>query len=263
MSWKNAEADMFVVCMFRRAEGSGLAGLHFTSEFESTIRENGGNVQLRTDKPQNWDIIDGQDHHIEPNHLNPAIFDFNSLVLAGFNTAEQMHTWWNSDKMFELLKYRGDIEKMGIFTCDGLQQSFDSADRQKMNFGDRIMLFEFVKLLAFKPMQNYVDAYKRASETAVNDIGAECNLFFAESISGVLMNEFPLEAACASSWRGKAEARLWCDADKYQDELYPLRKQYSNSLALLVPIYEERLEDLQKQKAAKRNSASLVMAIAK
>lgn len=39
----------------------------------------------------------------EPNHLNPAIFDCDSILVAGFWDLEQVHSWWASDEVVLLL----------------------------------------------------------------------------------------------------------------------------------------------------------------
>merc|ERR1712048_873211 len=92
------------------------------------------------------------------------------------------------------------------------------------------------------------------SETAREDIGVECNLLFAESISGVLMNEFPLDAVCASSWRMKSDAQFFYDSDAYQRQLMGLRRDYSRSFAMLVPLVDERMGTVQKQRQLRRTN---------
>merc|ERR1711972_262883 len=108
---------------------------------------------MRSDWPQSWDIIDGGDHFVEPNHLSPAIFDFNSVMIIAFHSVDELHKWRDSDSVFELLKFRQAIEKMGIFVLEGLAESWDISDSKKLAFGDKLCLLEFHKLLSFKPMQ--------------------------------------------------------------------------------------------------------------
>merc|ERR1712031_12026 len=63
---------------------------------------------------------------------------------------------------------------------------------------------------------------------------------FAEGINGVLMNEFPLDAAIASFWRIKSDAQFFYDSDSYQRQLMVMRKDFSRSFAMLLPIFDER-----------------------
>merc|ERR1712129_654800 len=99
------------------------------------------------------------------------------------------------------------------------QESFDISDKHRTLVGDRLILFEFMKLHAFKPLQQYVDEYKRLAATAKTVLGQNVNLLFAEGVHGTLMNEFPLEAACASCWRTKNEMLVWYQPDMYQHKL--------------------------------------------
>mmetsp|Transcript_66805 Transcript_66805/g.134148 ORF Transcript_66805/g.134148 Transcript_66805/m.134148 type:complete len:114 (+) Transcript_66805:64-405(+) len=95
-------------------------------------------------------------------------------------------------------------------------------------------------------MQDYVDRYKKTIE--LNKM--KKNLLFAEGVSGVLMNEYPLDSACATSWRSKMEVMNWYDDGRYQQELIPVRREYSRCLTLLIPIFEDRIDDLQKARTS-------------
>merc|ERR1712187_788428 len=97
---------------------------------------------------------------------------------------------------------------------------------------------------AFKPVQHYVDSYKRYSERALQEIGIDCNLLFAEGVNVTLMSEFPLEAACASAWRMRQDSNFWYDAEICQKQLLPLRNEYAVSLALVAPIFDVSLHSL-------------------
>jgi len=233
-------ADVFVVCMMKTCEDCLREAQVFVKEFEGIIREKSGKVQMRSDYPKEWLVIDGKDNLKAPNHLNPACFDCDVLLVAAFPSSEALHTWWASNEVFALVKSRTSIAKMGIFAVDGLQQAYDVADRNKITFGDKFILLELIKMQAFKPVQHYVDCYKRYSEKASHEIGVECNLLFAEGVSGTLMSEFPLEAVCASAWRVRQDAHFWYDSDLYQKQLLPLRSEYSMSLCMIVPIFEDR-----------------------
>jgi len=166
MAWVTHEVDTFAICMLKRRPDCAEEGISFLDGLSESVRACGGNVQLRSNRPDTWEIVDGKNHFREPNHLNPAIFDFDAIVLAGFHSTEDLHTWWNSDQVFNLLKKRHPIEKMGIFVVDGLRTSFDVRERNKLGAGDKLVLFEFAKMLAFQPMQLYVDNYKRVAERA-------------------------------------------------------------------------------------------------
>lgn len=235
------------------------AAARFINNVESTVRASGGNIQIRTDKPKDWEIFDGKDNFTEPNHLNPAIFDFGCILVAGFKTTHDVYAWWNSDPVFEILKYRSPVEKMGVYVVDGLQPSYDVSDHNKVAFGERLVLVEFVNMQSFKPVQQYVDNYRLFAERSLTEIGMDCNLLFAEGVSGVLMNEFPLDAATASLWRMKSDAQFFYDSDSYQRQLLPLRKDFSRSFALVIPIFDERAAHevlVEKKKAAKQLALS-------
>lgn len=234
--------DQFVICLFKRNDKDFITAQRFINNIEATVRDCGGNIQLRTDKPKDWEIFDGKDNFTEPNHLNPAIFDFNCLMVAGFRNTHDVYQWWNSDPMFEILKYRSPVEKMGVYVIEGLQQSYEVSDQSlnKVAFGERLVLVEFINMQSFKPVQQYVDNYRLFAERSLNEIGMDCNLLFAEGVSGVLMNEFPLDASIASLWRMKSDALFFYDSDQYQRHLMVLRKDFSRSFAMLIPIADER-----------------------
>eukprot|EP00440_Ansanella_granifera_P041836 gb/GFBE01045359.1/.p1 GENE.gb/GFBE01045359.1/~~gb/GFBE01045359.1/.p1 ORF type:complete len:265 (+),score=59.22 gb/GFBE01045359.1/:1-795(+) len=249
MSWEpSVHAEHFLVALFKRRAGQERAARQIIGALEQGIRDYGGKIQLRSDRPANWSILDGKQHFVEPDHLNPAIFDFDTIMVGAFKTSERVHTWWNSDEVFELMKFREPIEKMGLFTVDGLIEAFDLESKQRMSFGDKLMLIEFIKLDAFRPMQHYVDSYKRFAAQAQKDIGTPCNLLFAEGISSVLMSEFPVEACCASSWRTRSDVISWYEANNYQKELMPLRYDYAKCFTIIVPIFEDKLDEYEKAK---------------
>jgi len=239
-AYQGAEVDQFVVCLFKRNEKLHDAAHMFVNNLERTVRDSGGHIQIRTDKPKDWEIFDGKDNFTEPNHLNPAIFDFNCIMVAGFHTTHDVHSWWNSDPMFEILKYRSSVEKMGVYVLEGLQQSYDVSDHSKVAFGERLVLMEFINMMSFKPVQQYVDNYRLFADRSLTEIGMDCNLLFAEGVSGVLMNEFPLDAAIASFWRMKSDAQFFYDSDSYQRQLMSLRRDYSRSFVLVVPMFDEK-----------------------
>jgi hypothetical protein len=238
--------DQFVICLFKRNEKDHQEyqnSQRFINSVEASIRSSGGKIQIRTERLKDWDIFDGKDNITEPNHLNPAIFDFGVLLVGAFSNSHDVYSWWNSDPVFEILKYRTPIEKMGVYVIEGMQQAYDVSDRNhtKVAFGERLVLIEFINMQSFKPVQQYVDNYRIYAEHSLNDIGIDINMLFAEGVSGVLMNEFPLDAAIASLWRMKSDALLFYDSDAYQRDFMKARKDYSRSLAMLIPIFDERL----------------------
>lgn len=247
-----AENDLFVVCLFKCNETDPHSGLAFIDDLEETVAKCDGKVQLRTDMPKDWEIFDGKDNFREPNHLNPAIFHFQSIMIAGFSSTKDVVAWWNSDIVFELLKYRTAVEKMGVFTIEGLRQSYDVTDDRKAAFGERLALLEFMNMQSFKPVQQYVDNYRLFAERSLTELGMDCNLFFADGVSGVLMNEFPLDAVCGSSWRMKTDAQFFYDSDSYQRQLMYLRREYSRSVVMLVPMIDERQSTLHRQRQARK-----------
>jgi len=235
--------DVFLVCIFKMGEANQEEAAKFLEDFVATMRLRGGKVQLRSRRPQLWNVVEGLDHHVEPNHLNPATFDFNAIVIAGFTSTMDVHAWWNSNEVFELLKWRSSMEKIGIFTFDGIGPACDFTDRQRMTFGNKTLFVELLQMQSFKPMQQYVDDYKRFAGVGSTDVAkAKVHLLFAEGASGVLMNEYPLDLACASTWKNKLEAQGWYDSGTYQNSLLPLRAQYSRSLVMILPVCDEEYD---------------------
>jgi uncharacterized protein (DUF1330 family) len=237
---EGAKADHFVVCLFKPHEKMQDAAAQFILRVEATVRGSGGKIQIKTDKPKEWELFDGKDNFTEPNHLNPAIFDFNCVMVAGFRNTHDVYAWWNSDPVFEILKYRSPVEKMGVYVVEGLQRSYDVSDHNKVAFGERLVFMEFINMQSFKPVQQYVDNYRIYAERTMQEIGIECNLLFSEGVSGVLMNEFPLDACVASFWRMKSDAQFFYDSESYQRQLLVLRRDYSRSFAMLCPMFDER-----------------------
>jgi len=232
----------FVVGTFRVHEHQMRQGTAWIDSLQTTIQRQGGLIQLRSDKPKLWTIIDGKDHNVEPHHLEPAVFDFTTIMLAAFPSTQDLQLWWSSDEVFDVMKQRHVVEKVGIFPLDGLRVGQDL--REMKGFGDRYVLLEFFKMLKYQPVQQYVDNYKRFASAALKTIGLNCNLLFAETTSGVLMNEFPLEAACASTWRSHTESQVWLESKDYQQVLKAGRHKYSKCLVVMVPIFEEKLEQM-------------------
>ncbi|CAE7503282.1 unnamed protein product [Symbiodinium natans] len=202
--------------------------------------------------------MDGKDHNVEPNHLNPAVFDFETVLVASFKDLEAVHSWWSSDQVFELMKQRGPLTKMGLHTVDGLAQGFEGT-KKRAAMGDKLMLLEIAKIDSFKPIQRYVDMYKRLAAKAHKDIGTACNLLFAEGISGVLLNEFPVQAICASCWRTRSDLLSWYEAPNYQQDLMPLRYDFAKCFAVAVPMYEDRKETGDGDNFKRRASAAAGM----
>lgn len=253
------KASVFVVCLTKRNPDKAAESEVFFKNFENAVRNQGGMIQMRSNSSTNWHIVDGKDHWKAPNHLNPAIFDFDAMVIAAFPDHTDLMTWWASDEMFKLMKERSAIQKFGVFCCDGVHQGWDVLDRNKSVYGEKFIFLEFIKMEAFKPVQHYVDCYKRYSERALQEIGIECSLLFADSVTTVLMNEFPVEAICASCWRMRMDCNFWYDAEMYQRELLPLRRNYAKSLSLVSPIYEELTTEFLSRKEAKQNVLDRLM----
>lgn len=244
-----AVADTFVVLLLRAHEDCEEGARHFVTAMEKSVRIHGGKMQMRNDVPKHWQILDGVEHMKAPNHLSPALFDADAILVGAFSCSELLQTWWSSDEVFCLMKARAPMEKIGVFAFDGLQRAYDVRDRSRVGvaFDDKFILIEFIKMQAFKPVQHYVDSYKRLSERPGVELGISCNVLFAEGVSVILMNEFPLEAACASTWQIKADAMLWYDAEIYQKHLMPLRREYAVSSALLAPLFEERTNPIKER----------------
>lgn len=240
MEPEEVHPSAFLVCLFRIHDHRRQEGLAWINQMMETIRRRRGFVQLRADKPTLWGVHDGKEHHVEPHHLAPAVFDFTTILLAGFNTNAEVQMWWSSDEVFHVLKSRDCIEKIGIFPVDGLAKGSDMLGMR--GFGDRYVLFEFLKMLKFAPVQHYVDEYKRFAASCQKDLGVRCNLLLSEGIGGVLMNEFPLDAVCASTWRSNTESNIWLESDNYTLVLLPTRREFANAFVVLVPIFEDKME---------------------
>lgn len=246
MAWPAIDADVFVVCLLKRMESEELLldalspSLGFVELLADTMRQCRGKIQLLSHRPESWEVYEGKDHLVEPNHLNPAVFDFNCIVLAAFEDEEAVHSWWNSDLAFEVMKQRKTIETMGVYIIDGVSRGWDIDDYTKMAFGDRFVMFEFLKMVNFKPVQQYVDNYRRYAEAT------KCHSLFSDGVKNMLINEFPLDAVCGTSWRQKLDAKLWHHSDTFQNQMVPQREGCALCLALLVPMHEATVDDYEK-----------------
>mmetsp|Transcript_43478 Transcript_43478/g.101557 ORF Transcript_43478/g.101557 Transcript_43478/m.101557 type:complete len:264 (+) Transcript_43478:108-899(+) len=240
MAWEPApNAEQFLLGLFKKHPDQKVAAERFLAGLEAKIRAYGGKVCVRSDQVALWDVMDGKDHNIEPNHLDPAVFDFDTVLVASFKDLEAVHSWWSSDQVFEQMKHRACLTKMSLHTVDGLVAGFEGT-KQRAAMGDKLMLLEISKVEAFRPMQRYVDMYKHLAIKAHKDIGTVCNLLFAEGISGVLMNDFPVQAVCASCWRTRSDVISWYEAPNYQQDLMPLRYDFARCYTVAVPMWEDR-----------------------
>jgi hypothetical protein len=243
MSRMLQEGEVYVVCMIRRKDTPNQqAGVQWVKDLIEVIREFNGQIQLQSWKPEAWEIYEGKDNFVEPNHLNPAIFDFNAIVLAAFPDDEVVQAWWGSDKVFEMMKYRDPIDAVGIYTVDGMAVASDVKDPARIAFGDKYVLFEFHKMLSFKPMQQYCDSfYRYAQASRVKPI-------FSDSIKNTLCNEFPLDAVCGTSWKQLLEAKLWRNNDVFQSTMVDARSDHGLCLSILIPMYEATVDDIKQAK---------------
>lgn len=239
---KDLEPDIFVVFLLKSREGEDKAARELITRFEKSVRMKGGMIQMKSSYPKNWSFLDGFNNYKAPNaekHLTPAVFDMTFVMVGCFPGSEKLHTWWSSDEVFSILKVRGPLEKIGIYAFDGLQKGYDIKETERAAFDDKFILLEFMQMQKFKPVQHYVDCYKRYAERAVYEIGIAANLLFAEGVTVVLMNEFPLDACCATSWQHVGDASFWYDAEIYQKQLFPYRRDYAVSLSLLAPLLDD------------------------
>jgi len=236
-----------VICTLQIKEGMALEARAFIDSLVDTVRVIGGKVQLRSERIEDWEIYDGRDNVISPNHLNPANFDFNAVIIAGFRSMELIHSWWQSDRVFETLRQRSAIAKIGLHIVEGLRPAFDVLSEERLSFGEKFLLLEVISMESFGPTQRYLDLYKRFSEKAILEIGMDCNLLFAESVQGILMNEFPVDALCASAWRLKTDPKLWYESASYTQQLHPWRREYSRSCCVLLPIRDRTGSGKQKE----------------
>jgi hypothetical protein len=241
MAWAAPEADVYVVCLVSRREGEDKqAGIKWVGDFVETVRAVNGKIQLLSSKPESWEVWEGKDHLVEPNHLNPAVFGFNTIAVAAFPDEEVIHAWWGSDMVFKMMQCRTPIDTLGVFVFDGLAKATDITDAGRIAFGDKYVLFEFHKMLCFKPVQQYCDNFRRYCEvTRVQPI-------LSDSVKNTLVNEFPLDAVCATAWKQTLEAKLWRDSDIFKGTMVPSREQHSLCLGVLVPMYEASLADIHK-----------------
>eukprot|EP00933_Yihiella_yeosuensis_P038416 TRINITY_DN3234_c0_g5_i1.p1 TRINITY_DN3234_c0_g5~~TRINITY_DN3234_c0_g5_i1.p1 ORF type:complete len:284 (-),score=50.48 TRINITY_DN3234_c0_g5_i1:226-1077(-) len=242
------EADQFLLCVFKKNTecDDWAAPIKYITKMEGSMKKYGATIQLRSDRPENWEILDGQDNYVEPNHLNPAIFDFDSILLAGFKTTQDVYTWWTSEEVFELMKWREPLDKLGVFVIEGMTKAVDPFSKQTGVFGDKHMYFELMKQQSFQPMQYYCDNYKRLIYQGMKEMGVVSTICFAEGVGGVLMSDFPIEAACASAWKTKADIHGWFESNIYQKNLYGTRMEYSKSVTMIVPLMEDRIDNYEK-----------------
>eukprot|EP00929_Paragymnodinium_shiwhaense_P073921 TRINITY_DN37787_c0_g2_i4.p1 TRINITY_DN37787_c0_g2~~TRINITY_DN37787_c0_g2_i4.p1 ORF type:complete len:163 (+),score=44.37 TRINITY_DN37787_c0_g2_i4:62-490(+) len=108
------DAGVFVVCLTKKVKDKDEEAEVFLQKLENTVRVWGGKMQSRTNNKEHWHIVDGKDNFKAPNHLSPAIFDFDSILIPVFSGPEELMTWWSSDEVFELLK-----EKLCPERCRG------------------------------------------------------------------------------------------------------------------------------------------------
>lgn len=232
------QADVYAVCLVNRREGE--AGLKWVDDFVETIRAVPGKIQLLSSKPESWEVWEGKEHLVEPDHLSPAVFGFNSIIVAAFSDEDLIHAWWGSDMVFNVMKHRTPIDTLGVFIFDGLVEATDITDAGRIAFGDKYVLFEFHKMTCFKPVQQYCDNFRRYCEaTRVQPI-------FSDSVKNTLVNEFPLDAVCATTWKQLLEAKLWRFSDIFQSTMLPSREQHSLCLGVLVPMSQASLLDIQR-----------------
>lgn len=247
------QGDTFLVCMFKSVEGKKDETLDWVDQLVLSIRKAGGKIHVHCHTPKDWEIFEGKDNFVPPNHLNPAVFDFDCFLLVAFDPvaedqaerkpSEHMeapaHTWWKSDEVFELLKRRQNVEKIGIYGVEGMQKGVDVGANAAFNFGEKLMLFEFMIMHSFPPIQRYIDGYKRSS--ACKDAGVDVRMILADGVYNTYMKEIQLDAVCASSWRMKSDVTFFYESEKYQKQLMPLRGDYSRSLVILLPIKDAHL----------------------
>lgn len=230
--------DKFVVCIFRFEEPQGPDAEEFLQTLEATIDQNEGKVVLRSQCPEEWQVYDGKKNLIAQNHLNPAIFDFNAIVVLGFESFNAVQSWWKSEEMFTCLMRRGPAEKIGIYSFDGLREL--QTDTKRFDFSEKFVFMEFISIQNFRPCQRFLDLYKRFSEKAILEIGMDCHLLFSDTAHDTFMSEFPLQAMCASAWRLKTDPHFWYDSASYRLQLADWREQNSVSFAAVIPVVDQK-----------------------
>jgi hypothetical protein len=232
--------EQYVITMLRYGHERKQEAIKWVDHLVQTVRQHSGKVQARAQKPSGWEVFDGKEHFVSPNHLSPACFDFNMFLVFAFERLEEVQHWWHSDAVFACLKSRGDlIEKWGLFVVDGLATSFDILDRERFQFGEKFILLEPLQMTSFRPVQSFVDDYKRLAKRSMTDAGVDVHTIMAEGVKSMLMNEFPLDAVIATTWRLRDDAVWWYESDLYRKELMLTRQEFSNSMAILIPIYDE------------------------
>lgn len=232
-------ADKFVVCIFRFSDPRSAAANAFLEELETCISQNDGKVVLRSQNMDEWQIYDGKDNLIAPNHLSPAIFDVNTIMLLGFESFNAVQAWWKSEEMFGCLMRRAAAEKIGIYSFEGLRE-LQTGDTARFAFAEKFVHMEFLSIQDFRPCQRFLDLYKRFSEKAILEIGMDCNLLFSDTAHDVFMSEFPLQAMCASGWRLKTDPHFWYESVSYKEQLLGERERNSVSFAAVIPVTDPR-----------------------
>lgn len=231
-------ADKFVVCIFRFSDPRGAEATAFLETLEKCIAQNEGKVVLRSQAWEEWQVYDGGNNFIAPNHLNPAIFDFNTIMLVGFESFNAVQSWWKSEEMFSCLMRRSAAEKIGIYSFEGLREL--QTNNERFSFSEKFVYMEFISIQNFRPCQRFLDLYKRFSEKAILEIGMDCNLLFSDTAHDVFMSEFPLHAMCASGWRLKTDPHFWYDSSSYKQQLLSWREENSVSFAAVIPAVDPK-----------------------
>lgn len=232
--------DKFVVCIFRFSDPKSSESREFTDKLEACVTQHDGKVVLRSLYSEDWQLYDGKNNFIAPNHLNPAIFDFNCILLLGFESFNAVQGWWKSEEMFSCLMRRTCAEKIGIYSFDGLREL--QKNEERFAFSEKYVYMEFLSIQNFRPCQRFLDLYKRFSEKAILEIGMDCNLLFSDTAHDVFMSEFPLHAMCASGWRLKTDPHFWYDSSSYKQQLQQWREENSVSFAAVIPVADPKAE---------------------
>jgi len=234
--------DTFVLCLIKSVDGADAEDIRdFVEHLELSVRALSGKVQLVSVDSREWLVFDGEEHLVAPDHLSEAYFGFDCLLVCAFGSIDAVHRWWSSDEVFEVLKHRSAIEKLGIHAIDGNLPGFDVTNLEKFNYGDKFMLLELMGMQNFKPMHAYLSEFKRfVDQSQAAKKKTESKLVFADSVLAALMNEIPLDLTLGTFWRLRDDAIAFHNQEAYQQRLKPLRQEFSRSVVMLVPIFEVR-----------------------
>mmetsp|Transcript_27530 Transcript_27530/g.71432 ORF Transcript_27530/g.71432 Transcript_27530/m.71432 type:complete len:272 (-) Transcript_27530:73-888(-) len=228
-----ASRDTYVLCVFDFEDPADDVASKFITNLLEGIHLYNAEVVLHSRDKDNWHVIEGKQHLEAQDHLSPAIFDFNYMVLTVWDSFPQVQEWWRSNELFSNIKLRhalGQPMKMGVYSFDGVFPVEPETCRY--------LFLEFLSFNRFREMQAYLDMYKRYGQKAVLEIGIDVRVLFCGTPHDTLLSEFPIDGVVATGWKLKTDPSFWFTAPSYRKDLEGLRQQNSTSLTVVIPLQD-------------------------